>query len=197
MMLFANSICTEPPSLWSGNRVRSMRTILVSWIDVIWYIHDPCVLLFSVGSTQLALGLLHQMTPRTLLLGEMAGVHGATRLATHAGCSAASLTSNRMSTHKSSTMFVGRRRSVDKKPSPGRFHTLHVVASSPVEIAKDAGGRKNPLTKQDLVAHLRSGCKPKEEWRSAAHQSLLVVYFCKQLLILIWTCAYCWSSCIT
>lgn len=148
--------------------------------------------MIRVGSTQLVLGLLHWMTPRILLLGEMAGVHGATRLATHAGCNAASLTSNLM-THKSSTMFRGRR-NVGKKPSPGRFHTSHIVASSPAEIAKDVGDRKNPLTKQDLVAHLRSGCKPKEEWRSVAHQSQLVVYFCKQLFILVWTCAYCWAS---
>jgi len=131
--------------------------------------------------------LLHWMTPRILLLGEMAGVLGATRLATHAGCNYAAslLTSNRMTHKSSSTMFLGRR-NVVKKSSPGRrFHTSHIVASSPAEkVQDDVGDRKNPLTKQDLVAHLRSGCKPKEEWRSVAHQSQLVVHFCKHLFIL-------------
>ena len=50
-----------------------------------------------------------------------------------------------------------------------RFHTSHIVASSPAEeeAAAEAAARENPLSKEDLVDFLRSGCKPKSDWRSA------------------------------
>lgn len=38
-----------------------------------------------------------------------------------------------------------------------------IVAASP--ITEDAVVATKPLTKQDLVGHLASGCKPKEKWR--------------------------------
>jgi hypothetical protein len=40
---------------------------------------------------------------------------------------------------------------------------LHVVAASPP--TEDVAVGAEPLTKQDLVAYLASGCKPKEKWR--------------------------------
>lgn len=40
-----------------------------------------------------------------------------------------------------------------------------IVAASPP--AEELAVRTEPLTKQDLVAYLASGCKPKEKWRSA------------------------------
>lgn len=46
----------------------------------------------------------------------------------------------------------------------GRKRGQHVIvaASPPTE---DAVVATEPLTKEDLVAYLASGCKPKEEWR--------------------------------
>lgn len=41
-------------------------------------------------------------------------------------------------------------------------HRLIVAASPPTE---DAVVATEPLTKQDLVDYLASGCKPKEKWR--------------------------------
>lgn len=41
---------------------------------------------------------------------------------------------------------------------------LHVVAASPP--GEEVAVRAEPLTKQDLVAYLASGCKPKQKWRS-------------------------------
>ncbi|GAB2224590.1 hypothetical protein Droror1_Dr00005352 [Drosera rotundifolia] len=45
---------------------------------------------------------------------------------------------------------------------------LVVAASPPME---DAVVAAEPLTKEDLVSYLASGCKPKEKWR------LLSIYF--------------------
>lgn len=43
-----------------------------------------------------------------------------------------------------------------------RGHNVIVTASPPTEDAVVAAG---PLTKEDLIAYLVSGCKPKEKWR--------------------------------
>lgn len=43
-----------------------------------------------------------------------------------------------------------------------RRHSVVVAASPPTE---DAVIATEPLTKEDLVAYLASGCKPKEAWR--------------------------------
>lgn len=43
-----------------------------------------------------------------------------------------------------------------------RGHRVVVAASPPTE---DAVIATEPLTKEDLVAYLASGCKPKEKWR--------------------------------
>lgn len=43
-----------------------------------------------------------------------------------------------------------------------RGHRIIVAASPPAEDAVIARG---PLTKEDLVDYLASGCKPKEKWR--------------------------------
>lgn len=55
-----------------------------------------------------------------------------------------------------------------------RFHTSHIVASSPAEEeAEAAAAREHPLRKEDLVAFLRSGCKPKAAWRvGTEHEKL-------------------------
>jgi glutamate--cysteine ligase len=53
-----------------------------------------------------------------------------------------------------------------------RFHTSHIVASSPAE-EEAAAARAHPLRKEDLVAFLQSGCKPKAEWRiGTEHEKL-------------------------
>ncbi|KAK6137464.1 hypothetical protein DH2020_028821 [Rehmannia glutinosa] len=44
----------------------------------------------------------------------------------------------------------------------GRGHLVTVAASPPTE---DAVIASEPLTKEDLVGYLASGCKPKEKWR--------------------------------
>jgi hypothetical protein len=44
----------------------------------------------------------------------------------------------------------------------GRGNLLVVAASPPTE---DVAVMSEPLTKEDLVAYLASGCKPKEKWR--------------------------------
>jgi len=44
-----------------------------------------------------------------------------------------------------------------------RRRKMCIVAASPPR--NDAVLSVNPLTKQDLVAYLASGCKPKEKWR--------------------------------
>eukprot|EP00252_Welwitschia_mirabilis_P025389 TRINITY_DN78_c0_g1_i1.p1 TRINITY_DN78_c0_g1~~TRINITY_DN78_c0_g1_i1.p1 ORF type:complete len:512 (+),score=107.62 TRINITY_DN78_c0_g1_i1:142-1677(+) len=49
------------------------------------------------------------------------------------------------------------------KQTPGRRRKLLVVAASPP--AEDVAVMSEPLTKQDLVDYLASGCKPKEKWR--------------------------------
>lgn len=58
---------------------------------------------------------------------------------------------------------------LDKKESQaGRWRVgrkSQIVAASPP--AEELAVRTEPLTKQDLVAYLASGCKPKEKWRSA------------------------------
>ena len=51
-----------------------------------------------------------------------------------------------------------------KKGLPRRFRTI-VAASPPTEDAVIAA---EPLTKEDLVGYLASGCKPKEQWRWVA-----------------------------
>lgn len=45
---------------------------------------------------------------------------------------------------------------------PKRGHHVIVAASPPTEDAVIAA---EPLTKEDLVGYLASGCKPKEKWR--------------------------------
>lgn len=60
------------------------------------------------------------------------------------------------------------------RPHEGR-HTSHIVASSPAveEAAAKAAARGKDLTKEDLVDFLRSGCKPKSEWRiGTEHEKL-------------------------
>lgn len=57
---------------------------------------------------------------------------------------------------------------------PGRdqgSRRLHIVAASPP--GEEVAVRPEPLTKQDLVAYLASGCKPKEKWRSVFCSCLL------------------------
>ncbi|TVU22648.1 hypothetical protein EJB05_32362 [Eragrostis curvula] len=49
------------------------------------------------------------------------------------------------------------------RPSPGRRH-IAVAASPPVEQAVRTEDTE-PLTKEDLVAYLASGCKPRHDWR--------------------------------
>jgi len=61
-----------------------------------------------------------------------------------------------------------------KKPSPTqrivtRGGRVIVAASPPTE---DAVVVTDPLTKQDLVDYLASGCKPREKWRCHFHVSL-------------------------
>jgi len=55
-----------------------------------------------------------------------------------------------------------------------------VAASPPTE---EAVQMTEPLTKEDLVAYLVSGCKPKENWRSEAFQMLS---FLTEYFILFW-----------
>jgi hypothetical protein len=63
-----------------------------------------------------------------------------------------------------------------------------IVAASPP--AEELAVRTEPLTKQDLVAYLASGCKPKEKWRFAAVSSLsLKTPFISQQSILNWVFA--------
>lgn len=60
-----------------------------------------------------------------------------------------------------------------------------IVAASPP--GEELAVRTEPLTKQDLVAYLASGCKPKEKWRFAAVSSLsLKTPFISQQSILNW-----------
>ncbi|BBM97652.1 glutamate--cysteine ligase [Marchantia polymorpha subsp. ruderalis] len=47
--------------------------------------------------------------------------------------------------------------------STRRNRNLHVVAASPP--AEEVAISTEPLTKQDLIAYLASGCKPREKWR--------------------------------
>jgi glutamate--cysteine ligase len=49
------------------------------------------------------------------------------------------------------------------RPAAGRRRGGAVAASPPTE---EAVQMTEPLTKDDLVAYLVSGCKPKENWRS-------------------------------
>lgn len=61
-----------------------------------------------------------------------------------------------------------------RKLHKGR-HLSHIVASSPAveEAAAKAAAREKGLTKEDLVEFLRSGCKPKSEWRiGTEHEKL-------------------------
>lgn len=54
------------------------------------------------------------------------------------------------------------------KPQKGnRFQLSRIVASNPVavETPTQVASRVNPFTKNDLVAYLESGCRPKKDWR--------------------------------
>lgn len=51
-----------------------------------------------------------------------------------------------------------------------RGHRVIVAASPPTE---DAVIAMEPLTKEDLVGYLASGCKPKEKWRYGFCNSLI------------------------
>lgn len=55
-----------------------------------------------------------------------------------------------------------RGRPVVAVPTAGRGRGGAVAASPPTE---EAVQMTEPLTKEDLVAYLVSGCKPKENWR--------------------------------
>lgn len=58
----------------------------------------------------------------------------------------------------------GLRSSGGERTGMPRKRSLCIVAASPPK--KDDGIRSGePLTKQDLVGYLASGCKPKERWR--------------------------------
>lgn len=51
---------------------------------------------------------------------------------------------------------------IDATGESKRGHQVIVAASPPTE---DAVVAAEPLTKEDLVGYLASGCKPKEKWR--------------------------------
>lgn len=57
----------------------------------------------------------------------------------------------------------------------GRTRRGGAVAASPP--TEEAVQMTEPLTKDDLVAYLVSGCKPKENWRSEAVHMLLFLFF--------------------
>uniref|UniRef100_A0A0C9S817 glutamate--cysteine ligase n=2 Tax=Wollemia nobilis TaxID=56998 RepID=A0A0C9S817_9CONI len=58
---------------------------------------------------------------------------------------------------------TNRQTCLDENSKRGRRRKLFVVAASPP--TEDVAVMREPLTKQDLVAYLASGCKPKEKWR--------------------------------
>lgn len=66
----------------------------------------------------------------------------------------------------SSSCNSGKKEHILRIDGPGvgckRGHRVIVTASPPTEDAVIATG---PLTKEDLVQYLASGCKPKEKWR--------------------------------
>lgn len=67
-----------------------------------------------------------------------------------------------------SSAFCGSLRATQSQSLDGnemgqrRWHRLIVAASPPTE---DTAVAAEPLTKEDLVGYLASGCKPKEKWR--------------------------------
>jgi len=60
-----------------------------------------------------------------------------------------------------------------------------VAASPPTE---EAVQMTEPLTKDDLVAYLISGCKPKENWRSAASKCSFSYFILVPLLVAVVEC---------
>ena len=56
---------------------------------------------------------------------------------------------------------------VDRVRMASKLGGRMIVAASPP--TEDATVATEPLTKEDLVAYLASGCKPKEKWRLIFH----------------------------